>query len=153
MVIIILLGTLTLPGFTNEKNNFSEIENYIYHIYEKYQKKDYKTVYNNMHPEIRKVLEKEKYIKYQEKNSTKYNIKISEVEVLKVTILNNMPDTFEDIIAGEKNHKIYEITIKYKANYENAGNEKKKTIEKKTYVLSNNEQYYLLWDPNIINKD
>lgn len=153
MFVVILLGTLTLSVFANEKSNFTEIEDYIYNIYEKYQEKDYKAVYNNMHPEIRDILKKEKYIKFQEKNTEKYNIKISEVEVLEVTFLEELPEDFKEIISDKKNYEVYEISIKYKTNYKKAGSKKEKIIEKESYVASKNKQNYLLWNPNIINKD
>lgn len=152
-VILILLGTLTLSVFANEESNLTEIENYIYNIYEKYQKNDYEAVYNSMHPDIREVLEKEKYIKFQEINTEKYELKISEVEVLKVTVKEKMPETFREIISDKENLEVYEISIKYKTNYKNAGSKKEKMIEKETYVVSDNDENYLLWNPGIINKD
>jgi predicted RND superfamily exporter protein len=153
IIIFILLGTFTISVLANEKSDLTEIEDYIYKIYIKYQEKDYETVYNNMHPEIKEVLEKEKYIKFQKKNTEKYELEISEVEVLKVSRLENIPDTFKDIISDKAKLNVYEISIKYKTNYKNAGNKKEKIIEKETYVVNDNNQNYLLWNPGIINKD
>jgi len=153
MIIFILLGSFTTSVFANEKSDLTEIEDYIYNIYKKYQEKHYEAVYNNMHPKIKEVLEKEKYIKFQKKNTEKYELEISEVEVLKVSKLENVPDTFKDIISDKEKLNVYEISIKYKTNYKNAGSKKEKIIEKETYVVNNNTQNYLLWDPGIINKD
>lgn len=153
ILIFILLGTLTLTGFANEENNLDEIEDYIYKVYEKYQENEFEEVYNNMHPEIREVLDKETYIKFQEKTTSKYNIEYSEVEVLKVTTLEKWPDAFEDIITDKENNGLYEITIKYKTNYKNAGVKQEKIIERETYAVNYKSQNYLLWDPNVINKD
>lgn len=153
IIILILLGALTLSVFANEKGDLTEIEDYINNIYESYQENNYEAVYNSMHPDIKEVLEKEKYIKFQEKNTEKYNLKISEVEVLEVTILEEMPDTFKDIISDKENLIVYKISMKYKTNYKNAGSNKEKIIEKETYVVSDNEKNYLLWNPGIINKD
>jgi len=153
IMIVILLGTFTISVFANEKNDLTEIEDYIYNIYKSYQENEYEVVYNHMHPEIKKVLNKEKYIEFQKKNTEKYELEISEIEVLEVTIQKNLPDTFKDIITEKENLEVYEISIKYKTNYKNAGSQKEKIIDKETYVVSDSDQKYLLWNPGIINKD
>ncbi|MCF8000579.1 MAG: hypothetical protein K9K76_01790 [Halanaerobiales bacterium] len=153
IIIVILLGTLTISVFAEEKSDLTEIEDYIYNIYKSYQENEYEVVYNHMHPEIKEVLKKEKYIEFQKKNTEKYELEISEIEVLKVSIKENLPDVFKDIISDKENLKVYEISIKYKTNYKNAGSQKEKIIEKETFVVSDSNQKYLLWNPGIINKD
>lgn len=150
LIIFIFIFTLPTMGLSKEEDPNEVIKEFILKVYDKYQQNEFKEVYEFMHPDIKEKLNKEDYLSFQNENTEKYNLEISEVEVLKVKKTDEWPEAFQEIIKEKDKQNLYEIKIKYKTNYQSSGNEKEKIIEKKTYVVSFKDNNYLLWDPNII---
>src|SRR6056297_961065 len=150
-LLIISFNTVNTIAVTESEKEVAEVRNFIYDVYYNYQYNNYEFVYNSMHFEIKKVLKKEDYIKFQTKNTEKINLKISEVKVINVNIIDVWPEEFKNIITDKDDHKLYEIEIEYMTNYENNGKKQEKLINKETYVARYDNSNYLLWDPEIIN--
>lgn len=147
VLILILIFSVTISA-SEDGDSFDEVKNFITEVYNNYQDQNFEIVYDFMHPDVKNALEKEKYINFQVKNTKKYNISISEVEVLKVTEKNEWPEEYKELINEKNEHILYEISITYKTIYQS--DEKEKIIEKNSYVVLYKDDYYLLWDPEII---
>ncbi|HKL13615.1 MAG TPA: hypothetical protein VJ907_08425 [Halanaerobiales bacterium] len=150
LVLIIFAFTMPILALENEEKSNKIIKEFILKVYENYQQNKFVEVYEFMHPDIKDVLNKEEYLKFQKENTDKYNLKITEVEVLEINKLEEWVEPFNKIIKEKDTNELFEIKIKYKTIYKSAGNEKEKIIEKKTYVARDHNNNYLLWDPNII---
>jgi|AntRauTorckE6833_2_1112554.scaffolds.fasta_scaffold00117_9 hypothetical protein len=149
--IFLLIFTFNTRAVTENEKEIAEIRNFIYDVYYNYQYNNYDFVYESMHFEIKEVLKKENYINFQTKNTERISLKLSEVQVINVKLIDEWPEEFESIITDKDNHKLYEIEIEYMTNYENNGKKQEKLINKKTYVSRYDNSNYLLWDPEIIN--
>jgi len=150
LFIFVFIFSLPIMAEENKENPHEIVKEFILKVYDKYQQNKFAEVYEFMHPDIKEVLEKENYLSFQNENTEKYNLKISEVEVLEVQKIEEWPEAFQEIIKEKEKESLYEIKMKYKTNYQSGGNENEKMIEKKTYVVRYQEKTYLLWDPNII---
>ena len=150
-IVFLLLFTFNISATTENEKNMTEVRNFIYNVYYNYQYNNFEFVYESMHFEIKELLDKENYLKFQINNTEKINLKISEVKVINVKIIDKWPEEFKNIITNKENHKLYEIEIEYMTNYNNNGQEQEKLINKKTYVARYDNRNYLLWDPEIIN--
>lgn len=148
IVILIILTSFSILAEENEKQY--EIKEFILQIYRDYQDQNFEFVYEKMHPDIKTLLDKDKYIKFQKANTEKYSIEISKVEVIEVNEIKEWPEPFIEIIKSKENYKLYEIKIKYLSTYQSSGSEQEKTIEKNSYVVENSSGKYLLWNPEII---
>ncbi len=152
ILILILLSVLSFSLLSAAEQPL-DIKEFVHQIYNKYMDNDFQAVYEVIHPQIKEVLDKKEYIDFQKKNTEKYSIEISEVEVEKVVTLENLPEGFKEIFKDYNFEHIYEVTIEYKSSYIVAKNKQEKFIEKKTYVVTDKNKDYLLWDPGIIKKE
>jgi len=152
LVSLILICLLTLPLSVLAENNDinNQVQEFILKVYADYQENEFAKVYKEMHPDIKEILDQDKYLQFQENNTEKYDLKISEVEVLEIQKIESWPEEFKEIIKAKEEQDLFEISLKYKTTYQSGGNENEKVIDKKTYVTVNDEDIYLLWDPNII---
>lgn len=146
-LISIMIFSLTISAAEKE-NSFKEVKKFIIKVYSNYQEQNFEIVYDFMYSDIKDNLDKEKYLKFQVANTKKYNIKISDIEVCNVDKIAEWPKEYQDIINKKDQQTLYEISIKYKAIYQS--DKKEKIIEKKSYVVLDEDNYYLLWDPEII---
>jgi hypothetical protein len=149
-LILICLLTLPLSALAENEETNNQVRDFILKVYSDYHENEFTKVYEGMHPDIKEVLDKDKYLQFQEENTAKYDLKISEVEVLGIKQIESWPEEFKEIIKEKENQALFEIALKYKTTYQSGGNENEKVIDKKTYVTVNDEDIFLLWDPNII---
>ena len=149
-LILICLLILPLSALAENEETNKQVRDFILKVYADYQENEFTKVYEVMHPDIKGVLDKDKYLKFQKENTAKYDLKISEVEVLGIKKIESWPEEFKEIIKEKEKQALFEITLKYKTTYQSGGNENEKIIEKKTYVTVNDADIFLLWDPNII---
>ena len=149
-LILICLLTFSLSVLAENDETNNQVRDFILKVYGDYQENEFAKVYEGMHPDIKEVLDKDKYLQFQEENTEKYDLKISEVEVLEIKKIESWPEEFKEIIKEKEKETLFEIALKYKTTYQSGGNENEKVIDKKTYVTFNDEDIFLLWDPNII---
>jgi len=152
-ILILILLALSFFSLLSAAEQPIDTKEFVHQIYNKYMGNDFLAVYEFIHPEIKEVLDKKAYIDFQKKNTEKYNIEISEVEVVKIVNLEKLPEIFKEIFKDYNFEYIYEVTIEYKSSYTVAKNKQEKFVEKKTYIVTDQNKDYLLWDPDIIKKD
>ncbi len=150
LIIFVFIFSLPILADENKESPQQIVKEFILNVYDKYQQNKFAEVYGSMHPDIKEVLDKEDYLSFQNENTEKYNLKISEVKVLEVKKIEEWPEAFQEIIKEKEKQNLYEIKMNYKTSYQSGGNENEKMIEKKTYVVRYQDKTYLLWDPNII---
>jgi len=129
------------------------LRSFVEKIYLEYAKKNFQYIYQILHPDIKEFITEEEYEYFQNKEFNKYKIQISEIFVgLEVKEID-LPNKFKDIIIDIKDKEIYKIPLSYKMDLIFVGGEQTRDIDNQVYILKDNQQYYLLWDPSVIKKE
>ncbi len=164
LILLLILLFLFIPKFSyaqrdilHESNlNKEEIDlkNYVEEIYLEYAKKNFNYIYKILHPGIKELLTEEEYEYYQKENFKKYKIKISEIEVGSKLEKIKLPNKFKNVVNNDiENKDIYKIPISYKMDLTVIGEEQTRKIDNQVYIIIDNKQYFLLWDPTVIKKN
>lgn len=149
ILIIILLITYSLAVTAIENRN---LRDFTKSVYSDYTSTDFNSVYQYLHPDIKKVVSRDEYIVFQQKTTEKYQMNISDVIVGEATLLERNPVEYKDLINDTGSY--YTVNVKYKLQFKYAGKIREKEIAKDTFLFVDDEQkIYLLWNPEIIKDD
>ncbi len=148
----VIYGEIQIMSFDNKTLIYKDkdIYSFVEIVYKDYSKKNFKAVYEKLHPVIKKELPEETYVNFQEGNFNKYQLEISNVVVSNFKTLEEIPQNFEKYdLQGEKG-LIIEVEVSYHISFKYGGLIKEKDLQKKVYVLYEGINFYLLWDLSVI---
>lgn len=166
MIAVLILVTFIIPqscysreeklrneAVMSEKDIF--LQEYVEKIYQEYADRGFEYVYQQLHPDIKKIITEKEYRDFQEKNFNKYRLKFDEIKVSPDAESIDLPNEFAEIIVGTEGDdtKVYKISLSYNLDLTVAGDEQTRQVDNQVFILEDSNQHYLLWDPYIIKKD
>lgn len=149
LLIIILLNLVGNPALAREFNSEIDFVEYIYH---EYSIENFAVVYQNFVPELKAILTKEEYLKFQQENFSKYELEYKDIEVGSSSQINQQQIASEFTYTAEVSSnkpKFYAVEVKYLLEFNRFGRREKET-DKKVYVQQTESGYQLFWDPEPI---
>lgn len=144
--IIILFVVIIILSTTVNAVESKEIAGFVGEIYGAYMAKDFASVYEYLHPDIKKIMPKEEYVNFQEETSNKHKMSVSQVQVEDVKLLDKIPGEFEEYLSKTDKQEYYSVSISYLLAYY-LGKDRERKVEKNVYLCLEGDNLYLLWDP------
>ncbi len=148
-VIPIIAIMLILCSISVQAVGKSDLKEFTLSVYRNYTSNDYSSVYQYLHPDIKKIVSRDEYINFQQENTDKYQMSIAEVVVEEVTLLASKPVEYRDLITGTGSY--FTVNVNYRLQFEYLGKTIEREIEKDVFLFVDNEEIYLLWNPEVIN--
>ena len=150
---LIAVPAASMPALAEEKTEFPEVEELAAEIYRNYQEYNFDNVYDFFHPAIKEELSREKYIAFQEENQEKYQLELSEIKITEVEKIESLPRKFDSYLQEEDYQEAYEASINYLLNIRIFVSGHEREVDTETYIVKFNDDYYLVWDPSVVQED
>jgi hypothetical protein len=135
-----------------QTEEFETPEAFTEYIYENYAEENFSEVYNNFAAELKRKLEKQVYLDFQEQNFKKYNLEYTEIEVgqAKEIEFDEIKDKFN--YAMDFGH-YYNLKVSYLLKFNRFGRRDERS-EKLVYLRKINADFQIFWDyQNALNDD
>lgn len=136
-----------------EPDNSDQLNQFINSIYNNYQKGEFQEVYQQLHPGIQENLTEEEYINFQEDNKERYQLEVSEIEIIEIKTIDKLPSKFNEYLSAEEYEKAYEAKVEYELNFKFLKTNQNKEVDTETYLVKADDQLYLIWDRSVIEED
>lgn len=141
IISILLFCLISTAGTAAELKN---PEAFVDFIYQNYAKNDFALVYDNFAAELKRTLEKEKYLDFQKNNFNQYNLEFSDIEIgnpekIDFAEIKNKFDYAQDF--GE----YYIVEVSYLLDFKYFGSREKRS-GKSVYIRKINKDLQLFWD-------
>ncbi|MGM0419429.1 MAG: hypothetical protein ACQEQG_00370 [Bacillota bacterium] len=155
IIVLSLLFILITPAitFAEDAVDKTEVKDISENIYMNYQNKNFKEVYQLLHPAIKEILTEDKYVSFQTENSDKYKLKLSNIEIGEIRQINDLPRKYNEYLNQEDYDQAYEVKINYELNFRFVGTTHNRDVETETYIVELENDYYLIWDRSVIEED
>lgn len=138
ILIIFILSPLALTEEFESPKIFTE------YIYKNYSEENFSKVYGNFAAELKRKLEKEEYLNFQEQNFDKYNLKYTDIKVgqAKEIKFDEIKDKFSYAVDFGN---YYKLQVKYLLKFDHFGSREKQS-EKMVYVRKIKDDFQIFWD-------
>lgn len=156
-LLIILLLFLLISASQVSAADFNNTKEFVEYIYANYAEQDFSEVYSLFAPELKSILDREKYLNFQEKNFNKYNLELKNIMVDDIKELSYKEFKKEFPFLNYEG-SFYSARVRYLLVFEKLG-EREEEIEKRVYLReysssnyekSDKRYYSLFWDPEPI---
>ena len=153
VAVLVAVLAASMPALAEEGTDFPEVEELAAEIYRNYQEYNFDKVYEFFHPAIKESLSREKYIAFQEENQEKYQLELSEIKITEVEKIESLPRKFDSYLQEEDYQEAYEASINYLLNIRIFVSGHEREVDTETYIVKFNDDYYLVWDPSVVEED
>ncbi|MFN2362669.1 MAG: hypothetical protein ABR596_00095 [Halarsenatibacteraceae bacterium] len=151
---IIITAIFLLAGkIQAEVNNSEQLNDLINSIYSNYQAGEFQEVYQLLHPGITENLTEEEYVNFQQDNKEKYQLEISEIEIIEIQAIDELPSKFDKYLTEEDYQNAYQAKVKYQMDFKFLKTNQHKEVDTETYLVESDGQLYLVWDRSVIEED
>lgn len=137
LIILILSPALSAQEFETPKS-------FVEYIYQNYAAENFNEVYINFAAELKRVLTKKDYIKFQKENFEKYDLEYTEIQVSEAKKINfeNIKEKYEYAADfGE----YYQIKVSYLLKFSHFGHREKKS-DKLVHLRKIENDFQIFWD-------
>ncbi len=146
-------GTSDSEQLQTESNNSEHLNDFINSIYSNYQAGEFQEVYQLLHPGIKENLTEEEYIDFQQENKEKYQLEISEIEIIEIKTIEKLPAKFDKYLSEEDYQNAYQAKVEYEMDFKFLRTNQNKEVDTETYLVESENQLYLVWDRSVIEED
>ncbi len=155
IITLIIFATILLStgNIQAELNDSDQLNDFINTVYNHYQEGEFKEVYQLLHPAIQENLTEEEYVNFQQDNTDRYQLKLSEIEIIEINSFDKLPSKFNQYLSEEQYQEAYEAKVEYKMEFRFLGTNQSREVDTETYLAKNNDQLYLIWDRSVIEED
>lgn len=154
ITMIIITTIFLLAGrIQAEASDSEQLNDLINSIYDNYQAGELQEVYQLLHPGIKENLTEEEYINFQEDNKEKYQLEISEIEIIEIQSIDKLPAKFDEYLSEEDYQDAYEAKVEYEMDFKFLKTNQNKEVDTETYLVESDGQLYLVWDRSVIEED
>ncbi|GEM_PF-787471 len=136
-----------------ESNASEHLNDFISSIYNNYKKGEFQEVYQLLHPGIQENLTEEEYVDFQQHNKERYQLELSEIEIIEIKSIDTLPSKFNKYLSEEEYEKAYEANVEYKMEFRFLGSNRSRDVDTETYLVESDGQLYLIWDRSVIEED
>ncbi len=156
-LLIILLLLFIVSAFPVSGADFNNTKEFVEYIYANYAEQDFSEVYSLFAPELKNILDREKYLNFQENNFNKYDLELKNILVDDIEELSYKEFKKEFPFLNYEG-SFYSARVRYLLVFEKLG-EREEEIEKRVYLReysssnyekSDKRYYSLFWDPEPI---
>lgn len=149
VILALLIIFLMTPLLQAE--DFESPEAFTEYIYANYAAEDFAEVYDNFAAELKRILEKDEYLEFQEENFEKYNLKYSEIEVGQAEEIDfdKVKDKFS---YADDFGKYFKLQVNYLLEFDRFGRREEES-EKMVYLRKIRDDFQIFWDHESALKD
>ena len=152
-VVLVAVLAVSIPVQAEEVTDFPEVKEAVDEIYLNYQEQNFDGVYDFFHPALQESLSREQYVTFQEENFASYQMELSEIKITDIERIESLPDKFDIYLQEDDYQEAYEASINYLLNIRFFASGHEREVETETYIVKFNDNYYLVWDPSVIEED
>ncbi|MBF8436401.1 hypothetical protein I0Q91_04850 [Halanaerobiaceae bacterium Z-7014] len=155
IIILLILSALFISTgrIQAELNDSEDLKEFINTVYNHYQEQEFQEVYQLLHPGIQENLTEEEYVNFQQDNTDRYQLKLSEIKIIEIDNIDSLPSKFNNYISEDQYQQAYEAKVEYKMEFRFLGTNQSREVDTETYVIEDNGQLYLVWDRSVIEED
>ena len=150
---LVVALAVSMPGLAEDGSNFPEVKEVVTGIYLNYQEYNFEKVYDFFHPAIKESLSQDKYLTFQEENHGNYQLELSEIKIVDIAKIESLPGKFDRYLQEDDYQEAYEVSLNYLLNFRIFASGHEKEVETETYIVKFDDDYYLIWDPSVIQED
>lgn len=155
IIVFVIIATIFLSAgnIQAEPDDLDQLNEFVNSIYNNYQEGEFQEVYQQLHPGIQENLTEEEYVNFQEDNKERYQLEISEIEIIEIKTIDKLPSKFNEYLSTEEYEKAYEAKVEYELNFKFLKTNQNKEVDTETYLVKADDQLYLIWDRSVIEED
>ena len=151
LILSLLILTIFITASPAAAENFESPEEFTEYIYQNYSQENFKKVYQNFVPELKRVFEEKDYLDFQKENFEKYNLEYTNIEVgeAKKIDYNQVKSKFN---YADDFGEYYQLSVSYLLKFDHFGEREEKS-GKKVYLRKIVDTFQVFWNPETVSND
>ena len=140
--LVVLIIFLSTPLILAE--DFESPEAFTEYVYANFAEENFAEVYNNFAAELKRILSKEEYLKFQQHNFDKYELEYTEIEVSAAEKIE-FEKIEEKFDYADDFGSYYRLQVSYLLKFNRFGSREERS-EKNVYLRKINKDFQIFWD-------
>lgn len=149
LLLILLVFSFNLSAVEAEVYNSPEA--FTRFIYDNYAQKNFSEVYQKFVPELKRILQQDDYLNFQNENFKKYKLEYTEIEVGKAETIK-FDKIKKQFSYADEFGDFFQLKVSYLIKFNRFGSREKES-EKIVYLRKISDQYQLFWNAEPVLED